>query len=112
VLTGATDAAAAARRLAGRMAAPVIVTLGPDGALLQPPDGEATRIAAPRVEVTDTTGAGDAFTGALAAELARGSAIADAARFATIAAALSVTAAGARGGMPGRAAVGELMDAG
>jgi ribokinase len=109
VLSGAADAAAAARRLAAQTAAPVIVTLGADGALLQPPDGKAMRIAAPHVEVTDTTGAGDAFTGALAAELARGSTLADAARFAAVAAALSVTGAGARGGMPARAAVSERM---
>jgi ribokinase len=112
VLSGVADAAAAARQLAAQTAAPVIVTLGADGALLQPPDGEAACIAAPRVEVTDTTGAGDTFTGALAAELARGSALADAARFAAVAAALSVTGAGARGGMPVRAAVADFMRAG
>lgn len=112
VLSGAADAGEAARRLAAQTAAPVIVTLGADGALVQPPDGEATRIAAPHVEVADTTGAGDAFAGALAAELARGSTLPDAARFAAVAAALSVTGAGARGGMPARAAVADFMRAG
>ena len=57
----------------------------------------------------DTTGAGDTFTGALAAELARGADIRAAARFATAAAALSTQAAGAREGMPDRAAVERVL---
>jgi sugar/nucleoside kinase (ribokinase family) len=57
------------------------------------------------VRVLDTTGAGDTSTGALAAELAAGADIRAAARFATAAAALSTQAAGAREGMPDRAAV-------
>jgi ribokinase len=99
-LTGEPDAQAAARALEQRTGAPVVVTLGARGALV---GGEV--IAPPRVHPVDTTGAGDAFTGALAAELARGVDIRAAARFATAAAALSTQAAGAREGMPDRAAV-------
>jgi ribokinase len=112
VLSGVADARVAAGWLVEQTAAPVIVTLGGDGALLRQPNGELVRIAAPRVEVADTTGAGDTFTGALAAELAHGAPIADAARFAAVAAALSVTMAGARGGMPGRTAVADAMGRG
>jgi ribokinase len=79
----------------------VLVTLGAAGALLVGA-GEAERLSAPRVRVVDTTGAGDTVNGALAAELAAGRPMREAARFAVAAAALSTRAAGARAGMPRR----------
>jgi ribokinase len=94
-LAGEQDAEAAARALAARTGAPVVVTLGADGALVV--DGDALeRIPAPRVDVVDTTGAGDAFNGALACELAGGAALLDAVRTAIAVAARSTCAAGAR----------------
>jgi ribokinase len=99
-LAGEEDLELAARALAARTGAPVLVTLGAEGALLL--DGEAERLPAPAVEVVDTTGAGDAVNGALAAELAAGRPLRDAARFAMAAAALSTRVAGARAGMPHR----------
>ena len=95
-LTGETDAAAAARALARRTSAPVVVTVGADGALLADGDG-IVEIRAPEVDVVDTTGAGDAFNGVLAAGLAAGAGIEDAARRAVEAASASVRRAGARG---------------
>src|SRR5699024_10918642 len=103
-LTGAGDPAEAARILRERTGAPVLVTLGADGALLL--DEEAERLPAPAVEVVDTTGAGDTVNGALAAELAAGRPLREAVAFALAAAALSTRAQGARGGMPRREAVG------
>jgi ribokinase len=105
-LTGEEDVEAAARALAARTGAPVLVTLGGEGALLF--DGDAERLPAPAVEVVDTTGAGDAVNGALAAELAAGQPLREAARFAMVAAALSTQVAGARAGMPLR---GEVLAA-
>jgi ribokinase len=87
----------AARALGARTGAPVLITLGGDGALL---DGE--RLAAPPVDVVDTTGAGDAVNGALAARLAAGEPLRDAVRFALAAASLSTRVPGAREGMPRR----------
>jgi len=95
-LTGETEPAAAARALARRVNAPVVVTVGADGALLADRDG-IVEIAAPEVEVVDTTGAGDAFNGVLAAGLAAGAGVEDAARRAVEAASASVRRAGARG---------------
>jgi ribokinase len=102
-LAGEPDVEAAARALAARTGAPVLVTLGAEGALLL--DGEAEQLPALAVDVVDTTGAGDAFNGALAAELAAGRPLRGAARFAMAAAALSTQTAGARAGMPRRDAV-------
>jgi ribokinase len=100
-LTGERDPEVAARALASRTGAPVLVTLGAGGALLLD-DDQVERIAAPQVDVVDTTGAGDTVNGALAAELAAGRELSDAVRFALAAAALSTRAEGARGGMPRR----------
>jgi ribokinase len=100
-LAGDEDPEAAAAALAARTGAPVLVTLGARGALLHD-GGRAERIAAPRVDAVDTTGAGDTLNGALAAELAAGAALEDAVRTAVAAAAASTRAPGARGGMPRR----------
>jgi ribokinase len=100
-LTGVTDPQKAARALSAMTGAPAVVTLGAKGAAIAD-GGKVTLVDAPRVEVVDTTGAGDAFAGALAAELAGGAGIVEAVRLAVAAAALSVTAPGARAGMPRR----------
>jgi ribokinase len=103
-LAGVEEPENAARALAARTGAPVIVTLGDRGGLLADESG-ITRFQAHHVDVVDTTGAGDTLTGALAAELARDVAVREALRYAHAAAALSVTVAGARGGSPTRRAV-------
>jgi ribokinase len=58
----------------------------------------------------DSTGAGDAFAGALAVGLAEGSSIGDAVDLAQATAALSVSSEGARSGMPSRRSVEEMID--
>jgi ribokinase len=95
---GAPGIETLARRLLveGAGSRAVVVTLGAAGALVVPEDGPAARIPAVRVVPVDTTGAGDAFNGALAAGLP----LAEAARRAVASAGLSTTRAGARGGMP------------
>jgi ribokinase len=86
-------------QLAQRLGRPAVVTLGADGALVVA-DGRSERVPAPAVDVVDTTGAGDTFCGALAAALAGGAELAEAARAAVEAAARSVTWAGARPARP------------
>jgi ribokinase len=99
-LAGASgDPVMLARSVAGARA--VVVTLGAEGAVVV--EGErAERVPAPRVKVVDTTGAGDAFCGALAQALADGAQLVEAARWAVRVAAVSVTRHGAQGGLPWR----------
>ncbi|RKQ91581.1 ribokinase [Solirubrobacter pauli] len=104
-LTGEDEPEAAARALVAATGAAVLITLGARGALLLEPGGEPARLPATEVDVVDTTGAGDTVNGALAAELAAGRSLREAADFALKAAALSTTKPGARGGMPTRADV-------
>jgi ribokinase len=80
----------------------VVVTLGAAGAITLRPDGTIVEAVAPRVEAIDTVGAGDTFVGALSADLGAGTSLDEAVRRAVVAAALSTTRAGARGGMPTR----------
>jgi ribokinase len=100
-LANANDPVAAASALHERTRAPVLVTLGGRGGLLVDAGG-IDMMSAPAATVLDTTGAGDAVNGALAAELAAGRDLHDAVRFAIAAATLSTRAAGAREGMPRR----------
>jgi ribokinase len=91
--------------LSARHAGPVVVTQGPAGAILARGD-ERRRFAGHSAQATvDTTGAGDTFNGVLAAWLATGAELGEAIRAAVVAGALSVAAAGARDGMPVRAAI-------
>ncbi|ASN50832.1 ribokinase [Sinomonas sp. R1AF57] len=106
----ADDAAWApiARGLTEVGAARAVVTLGAGGAVvLEGERGGAGRAGVERVpalpvEPVDTTGAGDAFAGALAARLAAGDSLGDAARYAAVASALSTTARGAQRSYPTR----------
>ena len=79
----------------------VLVSLGAAGARLTTPEGDSL-ITAPQVIAIDTVGAGDTLNGALAAAIASGSSLDEAARTAVAAASLAVTRAGAREGMPTR----------
>jgi ribokinase len=82
----------------------VVVTLGSEGAVVVEGD-LVERTPAPKVDAVDTTGAGDAFCGALAQALDAGADLVEAARWAVRAAAASVATPGAQGGLPRRADV-------
>jgi len=101
--------ASAAQALLARGAAAVLVTLGADGCVLYQKGQAPHTIAGRCMAVQDTIGAGDTFTGALAAALARGDNLPQAMACANAAAALSVTGQGAIGGMPDLPQVRALM---
>ena len=103
-----SDVAAAARTLMTREGQTVVVTMGAKGAQIVSRD-QTDLLATFKVDVVDTTGAGDAFNAALAVGLAEGKSLAGAVRFANAAAALCVTKAGAAGSAPRRADVDALL---
>jgi ribokinase len=103
-VTDVDSAARAAAAMHARGAACVLVTLGAAGVLAL---GAAGRTLAPALSVTavDTTGAGDAFIGAVAGALAERRPLAAALVFANAAAGLACTKRGAQPSMPVRAEV-------
>ena len=96
-------AESAARRLLGMGPAAVALTLGGAGAVWCTA-GASGHVPAPEVNVVDTTGAGDAFVGALAAQLADGHDLGAATAFAVRVASEATTTRGAQvsagGGRP------------
>ncbi|MBI5879383.1 MAG: ribokinase [Chloroflexi bacterium] len=102
---------AVCERLFALGARQVIITLGDQGAYVASPEVRV-RLRPYRVSVVDTTGAGDAFCGALAYALALGQPLLAAASLANRAAALSVTVLGAYPSMPRLAAVEALSSFG
>ena len=106
------DARLAAAHLLQSGPGSVIVTMGSQGALIAEPGQPEiaySHAKAYSVKVVDTTAAGDAFVGALAVALGEGHSLLEAARFASAAAALSVTRIGAQPSLPTRAEVDEFL---
>lgn len=97
-LSGEADPGRAAGALLARVGA-VVVTLGAEGALVADPAG-THRVAGVRARVVDTTGAGDTFTGVLAATLADGGDLGAAVARAVVAGALAVETEGAVPSIP------------
>ena len=95
---------AAAASAVGRVARSIVVTLGSAGAVAASAEGSWTA-RAPHVDAVDTTGAGDGFTGALAAFLAEGRSLEEALRIAVAAGALAVQARGTVDSYASRGAV-------
>jgi ribokinase len=89
----------------------VVVTLGAAGALVASADGE-NPVPPVMVDAVDTTGAGDAFTAALAWRLGAGASLADAAAYAARVGAVAVTRRGAQESFPTAAEVDALTPGG
>jgi ribokinase len=98
-LAGVDDPTEAALALS-RRAGTVVMTRGPEGALIARGGEILAEVPSRRVEAVDTTAAGDTFVGTLVTRLAAGDGLEDAARTAAVAASLSVTRAGATTSMP------------
>lgn len=102
-------------RLEARGLSSAVVTLGAQGSVVLDgrPGSErrVLRIAPTTVAAIDTTGAGDAFTGALAARLAAGDSLYTAAAFASVSAALATTRKGTQAAYPDAASVNAKLTA-
>lgn len=98
-VTDDDSAMAAAQKLLESGTKAIILTMGTSGFLLATND-ETKFVPAKKVDAVDSTAAGDVFTGSLAASLAAGKTLLDAALFANHAAALSVTKIGAQSSIP------------
>ena len=108
---GNGDAQQAARMLRDWGVRNVLITLGAQGVYVCGDEFEGHVPAFKAACVVDTTGAGDAFNGGLAAALAEGQGLFDAARFGCAVASLSVTRAGATPSIPTRREVDALLGA-
>ena len=110
-LTGSVVPAEAARILTDRGVGIVVVTCGANGAFLTT-GNDVTHIPGFLVETIDSTGAGDAFNGALACAVAEGVPIKSAIERANAAGALATTGRGAQESMPTKDAIEQLCRSG
>lgn len=94
------NVAEAMRVLASKGVRQVVTTLGANGSAFLTTYNQFERVDGYKVDVVDTTGAGDAFNAGLAYALATNSSLREAVDFASKVAALAVTKLGAQGGMP------------
>jgi len=109
-LQSASDINYAAEKLLSLGPRNLIVTMGSQGAILfNEKKGRPTIIPAWQVQAVDSTAAGDCFVGALAVGLCEGKSITAAAKFASAAAAISVTRIGAQPSLPYREEVDQFM---
>ncbi|WP_295937477.1 ribokinase [uncultured Alistipes sp.] len=103
------EAVSAAAALLRKGVENVVVTCGSRGSVIK--NARVSEVVpACRVQAVDTTAAGDVFNGALVVALAEGRDLRNAVRFATHAAALSVTRVGAQSSVPTRKEVDALMN--
>ena len=98
------DLVRAAKEILDRGPEAVVLKRGGEGSLICTSQGTVS-VPAFKVETVDTTGAGDAFTGALTVGTAEGMTLEEAVRFASAAGALAVTRFGTMPAMPTRAEV-------
>lgn len=105
--TQRADAKQLAGDLVARGARSVVLKLGSKGAMLV--DKQIEHVPPFKIDVVDTTAAGDAFTAALAVGKAEGRSLPESIRFANAAGALTCTAFGAQPSLPTREAVNDLL---
>ncbi len=110
-ITGIDSAVGAARELTGAGIKTVVVKMGVEGALLVQ-GRRASHLTAFAVDAVDSTGAGDAFTAALAVSLSEGRELEAAVSFANAAGAAAVTVLGAQPSMPSRSDVERILAGG
>jgi ribokinase len=107
-VTDLDSAQRASAKLLAKGVGAVLLTMGERGAYVAQSNG-GRHLPAVKVDVVDTTAAGDTFVGAFAVGLARGLSVEDAGMEAQFAAALTVTRLGAQTSIPHRAEVEQFM---
>jgi ribokinase len=105
---GSKDLIKAGKKLIGMGIEKIVITLGDKGAMLVSKE-KMLQFPAVKVKAIDTTGAGDAFNGALAVALAEGKNIEEAIKFANFTGALTTTKVGAQEALPTRKEVEEFI---
>lgn len=108
VLTGGESLAKGTAELLERGVGAVVVTLGKRGAFVRT-SRESYTLSPPEVKAVDTTGAGDAFNGALAVALSESRSLREAVEFANAAGALTVTKREVIPALPRRRELSRLM---
>lgn len=108
-ITNQSSIRKAAERLFKQGVETVVFTLGSEGALIVTSE-KFQHIPGQKVQVVDTTGAGDAFNGGLAFALSRDDDLVEAVRFANAVAALSVTKVGTAPSMPTKREVTSFLN--
>ena len=99
-----------ASQLVERGARAAVLKIGARGSLLVAADGEIAKVEPYHVTIVDSTGAGDAFTGNLAAAVAAGKSLPEAAKIANAAGALACTKFGAQSAIPTMDEIRMLME--
>lgn len=103
------DAMSIANELSDRYGLTAVITLGAKGAIASGPEGRF-QVGSLGVEPVDTTGAGDAFVGVLAAAVDIGETLPTALRRASVAAGLACTRIGAQTSQPNAADIEARLD--
>jgi len=107
-VTDIDSAKSAAQALLAKGIKTIIVTLGAQGALLITGE-QVTHVPTFKVDVVDTTAAGDAFIGGLAAALLKGKSLEEAVRYGNASGALAATKFGAQPSLPTQNEVEQLL---
>jgi len=107
-ITSLSTAKKATREILRKGAANVVLTMGKMGALIGTRD-EIFQVKSPEVTPVDTTGAGDAFCGALGVAISSGKNLEEAVAYANCAGALATTKMGAQEAMPTKEELEEFM---
>ena len=108
-LSGRVEDPAALAAVAEGLGVRLLVTLGERGAVIVGTEGQIERVATPKVQAVDTTGAGDAFVGAFVFGLASGWSESAAARLGCAVAAESVLRPGTQRSFPDNARCREII---
>lgn len=107
-VNGVEEAVVAARHIHEEIGCEVVITMGELGAVVHD-ENQGQHIPAVAADVVDTTGAGDAFAGALAVRFAETSDLVASVRFANAAGSLATTRLGAQSGMGDRSEIEQLL---